>query len=66
MSGWTRKEIEAELKRRAAEEMRRDDERADAARRAEAARANALCLHCGNPFVSDGPDHPVCDICLGD
>jgi hypothetical protein len=66
MSGWTRKEIEAELARRSAAELSRDRERAESARREEAARANALCLHCGNPFVSHGADQPLCATCLGD
>lgn len=65
MSAWTPDEISAELARRSAEEGRRDTERADAARRLEASPSNSECLHCGNPFVSYGDDHVLCDTCLG-
>jgi hypothetical protein len=66
MTGWTADEIEAELARRAAEEARRDRERADSTGRSEAARAKAVCVHCNQPFVSYSEDDLLCDFCLGD
>jgi hypothetical protein len=64
-SPWTKAEVEAELKRRAKAERDRDDAYRKSQARHEQERANAICLHCGNPFISYS-DFPLCDACLGD
>jgi hypothetical protein len=35
-------------------------------RRAEADRANAICVHCGLPFIAYTAEAPLCDNCLYD
>jgi hypothetical protein len=66
MSAFTRQEVEAELKRRTEAERQRDRDRAAAMRRAEADRANAICVHCGLPFIAYTAEAPLCDNCLYD
>lgn len=66
MSAWTPEEIAAEHARRAAAEKQRDEEHAAHLRRHKLALANAICVHCGSPFISSGLDASLCETCLGD
>jgi len=62
MSGFTKEEIEAEMKRR--------DEAIKGKGRWETRQGTGTtCLHCGSPmhsYEASDPENPLCDICLGD
>lgn len=64
---WAPEDIKTGLAKREADERRRDEERVEGIRRSERARANATCIHCGNPFVSyTTTEFPLCDQCQGE
>ena len=68
LSGFTDKEIAAELKRRADAMQAPDQRQRAAARSAEPQRMDLICLHCRNPMPSweaTDPENPICDTCMG-
>jgi len=68
-TGWTKEEVEAELRRRSDAQREFDRNWQDAARKAELANADANCIHCGRPFrmaLAAGGEWGFCDECAGD
>jgi hypothetical protein len=58
MSGFTEKEIAAELKRRADARDGRDSREAEIRK--------TVCAHCGSPVLGLSSEFPLCDACDSD
>ena len=67
MTGWTKAERDAELRRRTKADLLIDKQRDADARNAMRANADSNCVHCGMPYASygsSGAEFGLCQDCV--